>query len=263
MRIQIVFSRALKGFVVWFCLCGLAGCGLFPQKDARISRDKGGLTVITYPAEMRGAYVVEQDKKLTVCSEPAPDDGLSTVAEISGKLAANVDPNRKLEAEAAAKVTTEALALAGRTQLVLVAREMLYSLCVVSANSGLAPDKVEGIYLQVADVIKELAKADRADAERRFIELYERAQSAVQVERSKVDRIVEFVAPGGVLERGSDGKLTKLEALLSKIDAGTGPKVDDPAKARLRAVKSAAELRRVLNDVVDRAVEPLFNAIDH
>jgi len=258
-----VFARTLLALIAALVVSGLTGCGLFPQKQARVQRDESGLTIVTYPAELRGAYVVPKGQQVSVCSEPAPDVALSTVAEISGKLAATVDPSKKLEAEAAAKVTTEAMALAGRTQLVLIAREMLYSLCTVSQNTNLDKESVQAIYLEVANVIKELAIADRKNADRRLLEVYQKAQDVVMAENSKVDRILEFVAPNGVLEKSSDGKLTRLEALFTKLDAGSGQKVDEAAKTRLRAAKSAEDLRRILTDIVDRAIEPLFAAISN
>ncbi|MGH8245090.1 MAG: hypothetical protein ACREUU_01510, partial [Gammaproteobacteria bacterium] len=52
---------------------GLAGCGLLPQKQARVDRDERGVTVVTYPAELRGAYVIPKNQQVSVCSEPAPD----------------------------------------------------------------------------------------------------------------------------------------------------------------------------------------------
>lgn len=241
-------------------LFGLSGCGLLPQKQARVDRNDKGVTVVTYPAELRGAYVIPRDQKISVCSEPAPDVALSTVAEISGKLGAAVDPTKKLEAEAAAQVTTEAMALAGRTQLVLIAREMLYSLCTVSQNTDLDKDKVQAIYLEVANVVKQLAAAERANADRRLLEIRKQAADIVLAEDAKVDRIMEVVAPGGVLEKSADGKLPGLETLLAKVDTGDGPKLRDNQKARLRAAKDAADLRRILTDIVNTAIDPLFAA---
>lgn len=255
-------TRVLMASIGALIVFGLTACGLLPQKQARINRDESGLTIVTYPAELRGAYVIPQGQNVAVCSEPAPDVALSTVAEISGKLGVAVDPTRKLDAEAAAKVTSEAMALAGRTQLVLIAREMLYSLCTVSQNTNLEKDKVQAIYLEVANVIKQLAAADRATADRKLLEVYKQAEEIVKAEETRVDVIVESVAPGGKLERGSDGKITKLETLFARIDAGAGPKLDDAAKNRLRAAKDAADLRHILTDIVDRAIDPLFAAVN-
>jgi len=261
MSVRNMRGAMLRAWIAVLTLSGLAGCGLLPQKQARVDRDEKGVTVVTYPAELRGAYVIPKNQQVSVCSEPAPDVALSTVAEISGKLGAVVDPSKKLEAEAAARVTTEAMALAGRTQLVLIAREMLYSLCTVSQNTNLDRDKVQAIYMEVANVIKQLAAAERANADRRLLEIRKQAADIVLAEDAKVDRIMEAVAPGGVLEKSADGKLPRLEALLSKVDAGPGPKLREDQKTRLRAARDAADLRRILTDIVDKAIDPLFAAV--
>lgn len=240
----------------------LSACALWPQKDVRVERLDDGVAVVSYPAEMRGAYIVPKGKPDFVCSEPAPDVALKSVAELSGKLSTQVQGETKISAEAAAKVTTDAIQLAGRTQLVLVAREMLYSLCSVSRNNNLTNDQVKDIYSDIAHVITVLANADQKNAQARFQEAQNQARMFVQTEKKKVDKIVAFLSDSsGKLIKGTDGKYTKLEELFTKIDKGTGPKLESWAKTRLRRVPNATEMERVLLDVAESAIDPLYNAL--
>jgi hypothetical protein len=240
----------------------LSACSLFPQKDVRLASLKDGVTVVSYPAEMRGAYIIPRQGQDTICSEPAPDVALKSVAELSSKLTANVQGETKLDAEAAAKVTTEAIQLAGRTQLVLVARDMLYSLCSVSRNNDFTPEQVKDIYSEIANVITVLANADQKNAQARYQEAQNRAKAFVEVESSKVDKIVAFLSDSsGKLIKGTDGKYTKLEELFTKVDQGAGPKLNDWTKNRLRRATNATEMKRVLLDVTQSAINPLFDAL--
>ncbi len=234
----------------------LSACSLFPQKEARIQHDKDGVIIVTYPTETRGAYIIPGNKTDTVCSEPGPDVALSTVADISGKLSANVQGKGTLDAEAAARVTSDAIQLAGRTQIVLVARELLYSLCSVSRNNKLTPEQIQHIYVEVTRVITALAEAEKTSAQARYQETLNQAHAVVQKEAEKVDSITTFLTGGsGVVIK------TKLEELLSKVDKGSGPKLDDWTKNRLRRVPDAAEMRRVLLDVTPGAIDPLYSAL--
>lgn len=240
----------------------LSACSLFPQKDARVDRDQSGVTVVTYPTEMRGAYVIPAESKATVCSEPAPDVALNTAANISGTVSANVQDKGKLSAETAAKVTSDAIQLAGRSQIVLVARELLYSLCSVSRNSNLSADQIKDIYVEVTKVITTLADAENNSAKARYQEAVNAAHAVVKAQVDKVAGIIEFLTGGtGTLIKGPDGKYTKLEELFTKIDNGSGKKLIEWEKKQLRSAPDAAAMKRVLLDVTPQAIDPLYDAI--
>jgi hypothetical protein len=248
-------TRVARLIVLGICVL-LSACGLFPQKDVRLESLKDGVTVVSYPAEMRGAYIIPGQGQDTVCSEPAPDVALKSVAELSSKLSANVQGETKLDAEAAAKVTTEAIQLAGRTQLVLVARDMLYSLCSVSRNNRFSPEQVKEIYSQIAQVLTVLATADETNANARYQEARNQAKAFVEDKTFKVNKIVAFLSDqSGNLIKG------KLEELFTKIDQGVGTKPNDVIKNRLRRATNAADMKEVLLDITPNAINPLYDAL--
>lgn len=255
-------NRFLSRALVLGSFVLLKGCSLFPQREARVERQEDGVIVVTYPAEMRGAYLIPGEKIVTVCSEPAPDVALKSVSELSGKLGADVTGTGKLDAQAVAKVAAEAFQLAGRTQLVLVAREMLYSLCTVSRNNKLTPEQIAAVYTEVSKVITTLAEADKKNAQARYLEAVDQAHTAVETEADKVKKILAYITDaGGNLVKGGDGKYTKLEELFTRIDQGGGRKLSDPIKNKLRHAANAAELKRLLTDVTDTAIDPLYDAL--
>jgi len=157
-------SRKIAMFGVFIVLF-LLGCAL-PQKKAKvISVEQTGASAITFPAELRGAYFIKRDDAVHYCAEPAPDVALDTLqklaAEISAKLPAGEEIKGKVDSELSSKVVQ----LAGRTELILLAREMLYRACELTFNNPGDTQQAIEMYMRVADLVADLGKADRARAE--------------------------------------------------------------------------------------------------
>lgn len=172
----------------------LTGCGvLAPQKakilDSRTLANNGEL--ITMPANLRTIDVrkITADGKpeYIVCAEPMPDIAVSNALKLALEASQNASGKSSLvagadnaSAEAAESIgikgsseaATTALQLAGRTQVVLLAREFLYRNCVGRANGWLGNVEFNVAQIKIIDQITamialetELAKASTAKAE--------------------------------------------------------------------------------------------------
>ena len=108
-----------------------------PQRKAKVLEVEAGAYAVTYPSDIRGAYFIKKGSNVRICAEPAPDVALDTLqkltADISAKLAATEEGSAKFSSELSAKVVQ----LAGRTELLLLAREMLYRACELSPSLSL------------------------------------------------------------------------------------------------------------------------------
>jgi len=116
----------------------LAGCAQ-PQLSAEhIRLEKSATSVVTYPTEIRGVYVVDKAANAKLCAEPPPDVALNTLQKISADLKAVTQGGQEVTAGVDGETATTAIELAGRTQLILLTRELLYRLCELSLNYGTA-----------------------------------------------------------------------------------------------------------------------------
>ena len=143
------------------------GCGT-PQKFVvKKTMDVGENTALTYPADLRGAYFLQVDNRMRYCAEPFPDVTMSSLNKMIADLTAKLKTGDDLTAKMVHELNVTAAELAGRTQLVLLARELLYRICELSINypddqAGL--EKATKLYGEVLNVLKDLGEADRAKA---------------------------------------------------------------------------------------------------
>lgn len=144
---------------------GIAGCAV-PQKQAKIINiEASGTSAVTYPTELRAAYFFNKGDTTYYCAEPFPDVALDTLekisAELSAKLPKGIDAKGKLSTELSAKIVQ----LAGRTELILLAREMLYRACELTINHPDQADEALRMYMRVAELVENLSSAERMQAE--------------------------------------------------------------------------------------------------
>lgn len=155
----------------------LASCANLypPSKSSRLS--DGENYWLSYDASRRGALVVSNNSQLKSCSEPSPDVALSFVNSLKGDFktpggtsATNVD----------ATANATAIALAGRNEVVLLAREALFRICEASQNGVLSSSDVPVLIKDVFEKVSEIAisqakdsknKARIAEAQLRMIQL--------------------------------------------------------------------------------------------
>ncbi len=135
----------------------LAGCAL-PQRRVEVLDLASGGQVISYPADLRGAYVTGG----RTCAEPVPDVALASTSQLAGALKLLSETGQTAEATATADLAAKVAELSGRTQTVLLARELLWRACEATLNN---PDLEQSTFVvvfdRVADLIERLARADQ------------------------------------------------------------------------------------------------------
>ena len=168
----------------------LSACSMNSDQKARhISSqaigDSGDL--YSMPANLRTIDVRGKDSNYIICSEPVPDIAMSNALKLaleasneqSATTSSTVDSNsvagsitNALGLKGNSDASTTALELAGRTQIVLLAREFLSSNCNARANGWITDKEFksnqETVMKQISEMINtdnDTAKAAKATAE--------------------------------------------------------------------------------------------------
>lgn len=247
----------------WGASCALAaavalfGCGGNQEQARPLVIGKSGLDLVSYTGTTRGAYIWPADGGRHVCAEPPPDLGLTTARELAANLKAAAEAiggvgAPSIEAGGTAKLSSAAIELAGRSQLVLLAREFLYRECELAAN--FSKDDVRypvlaGQYAKVLEVVQTLANAERDKAAAELIEARLAADALERTLAAKIDTIVAAVsAPTGGLDRA---KLTQLAAKA---------KVSDSVKAAILDETTPEGLRALLDNLGKATIDALVAA---
>ena len=135
----------------------LSGCATFaPLTSHQYIGDKSGQW-LTYDSTRRGTLIVESpDGKVRSCSEPAPD----TAYSFSNAIKANGESGGTT---AGVDVTLAATIaeLAGRDNLVLLARDAMYRLCEASANGMITSGQYAELYGAVLTQVTNIAGASK------------------------------------------------------------------------------------------------------
>ncbi len=129
----------------------LAGCAL-PQRRVELLELPNGGQVVSYPADLRGAYVVNG----RTCAEPVPDVALVSTEKLTGALKLLSETGQTIEASAQADLAAKVAELSGRTSLVLLARDLLFRLC----EMGVDQQASVALFNRVADLVERLGRAD-------------------------------------------------------------------------------------------------------
>ncbi|EOG1477126.1 hypothetical protein CGJ01_22580 [Vibrio parahaemolyticus] len=204
-------KRMIAFFVI--LLSGCTSLGITEQKVVKVNHSNGGkgdLEIVSFPAQLRGAYVyTDATGKKFVCAEPFTDvaasSSLSATASAVNNLATalNQSANATREQQGSENIqgtdasgsnettlgysaqteqninvglntVNQIVALEGRTQFVLLAREMLFRTCEAAANG----------YLNSAETIvaKQHQKVFTA-----LTQMVETEQAKAQAEKSQAD----------------------------------------------------------------------------
>jgi hypothetical protein len=164
MKVVMLGKLILLWVFIWVLL---GGCAVPQKKVDVVHIGESETYAVAYPTELRGAYFMKRGDLVRYCAEPVPDVASETLqkiaAEISATLAAGKEIKGKLDTELGSKIVQ----LAGRTELILLAREMLYRACELTLNH---PDpgsfqQALNMYMRVADLVQDIGRTDRALAE--------------------------------------------------------------------------------------------------
>lgn len=198
-KLLIVFSVLLMG-----------GCGnvLAPQTaknvGAKLIGEQG--EVYAVPANVRMMDIRKKNADYVVCSDPVPDVAVANALKLAldasqnaaAKVAATVGDNstsndisNAVGVKGSYDVSTTALELAGRTQIVLLAREFLSSNCKARAYGWLKENEFQenqkGIIEQITAIIK--AEQEKSSAEK------------AKADAQKVEAIAEMALDKGTLAK--------------------------------------------------------------
>ena len=216
---------------------GLSGCShLLSQKVAKLvpsQQDTAKGETVTIPAQLRTLTIKPAAASFLSCAEPSPDvamsDSLRLITALSADRTAgaksadgaSADSTKKSSISNDLATTTTALALDGRTQTVLLAREFLFRTCEAAANGWLSPADVKEAHLGTLSQITAMTKADDKKAE---------TTGALIAASAGVTLDVKVLAAAGEAARASTRATcaAQFETCLTK--AGT----DDKAKTACR-----------------------------
>lgn len=140
----------------------LAGCSL-PQRRVEVLELSNGSEVISYPADLRGAYVTASGR---TCAEPVPDVAMLSTEKLTGAIKLLSETGQSIEANAQADLAAKVAELSGRTSLVLLARDAMYRVCELGADR----ETSVRLFERVADLIERLGRADEDRAAARLAE---------------------------------------------------------------------------------------------
>jgi len=196
----MIRSRYLVAMAALTIIGGCDTLGGATQEEAKlVTTRQAGAEVLTYPGSLRGAYLFKPGSSAKFCAEPPPDVALNTLKDISANLkaaaqasaAAGAAPQGSIDTGVSSKVTTDVVQLAGRTQLILLARELLYRICELSAqgerfDSGAA----QRMYSDVLKLIAGMVDADKAMMESRRLEAEAERAKALTAAGDKIDKIL-------------------------------------------------------------------------
>ncbi len=157
--------RSFIFIMIMIVLSVLSGCAT-PQREVKMIQITPQMSsVITYPSDVRGTYVVKDDSALKFCAEPVPDVALESIQKLTANLKATFAAGQPIDASISGELAVKAVELAGRTQLLLIAREMLYRACEMSLNHPAKLSDAMDMYRIVVDLIKNLGLAEKTQAD--------------------------------------------------------------------------------------------------
>jgi hypothetical protein len=135
-----------------------------PQTTVETTQLPNGITVVSYPASLRGAYVFPNALAAKLCSEPVPDVALASVEKITANLGTTIG-SVPISTEAGYELANNAVELAGRTQLVMLAREAMYRACEIAINSPANDQIALDLYQGALAFLETIAEAEQTKAQ--------------------------------------------------------------------------------------------------
>jgi len=152
-------------YLVLTALLLLSACGKTLQEKAElIEVGNPPLTAIAYPASVRGAYLIPAGTNMKFCAEPAPDTALDSLQKLAAEVTAKVPQGPEGSAKFNSELQAKVVELAGRSELVLIAREMFYRACELTVNNPGQEDQAVELYKSAQQVVVALAAAEQSRA---------------------------------------------------------------------------------------------------
>lgn len=168
--------RVLRTLIVMFAII-LCGCATFSAPSSEKELKPNQSYWMSYDATRRGSVIVAGDSTVKTCSEPAPDVAMSFANALKGDFKVT-DKASATGVDAALNAT--AMALAGRDDVVLLAREALFRICEASINGTINESDVKTLFEDVFKQVEAIAVAQAS-----------KARSDAAAEQSKTEQLKE------------------------------------------------------------------------
>lgn len=147
---------------------GVAGCANFTRPASIHQLSANSRYWVSYDSSRRGAWLATNDAgHVTSCAEPAPDVALSFNSGLKGSLEVSGAKATGIDASAAAT----AAALAGRDNIVLLAREALFRICEQTAMGNIDKSQIKPLFQDVFEQTKQIAIAQAQKEEQKTKQL--------------------------------------------------------------------------------------------
>lgn len=169
----------IKNIICTCCVLFLTACttNLVTQKRALVINDPNSLNdkKTSIPIDLRLSHNIKGgDGKIYICDQPMPDVARADLFGSSGKAGFTLDQNGVLKEESklegGVNSATSVLQLNGRSSAVLLARDLMYQMCLSTANGtyeNQAPlfEKIFGIVTAVAEKEQKVAETNQLAAQ--------------------------------------------------------------------------------------------------
>lgn len=243
-------GNILSRFLAIAAVTPVAGCGLFnsgQQKAEILNLPTDKPAVVSFTGTVRGAYVAPTGAptdalSIRYCAEPPPDVAADTLKDLAAKLEAEIANQGKAAAELRSKIETKINELSGRSEVILLTRELLYRQCELFANGALTDQQISENFPRIVEAVVALAEAEQQKAKAQLLEVSQTAITRELADDTLVNTIVDCVS-------GSDGKVSA--SILQKlIDAS-------PAAQGFAERLKQKTTRKALADYLDQFVSAL------
>jgi hypothetical protein len=223
----------MKKVIVLVGIIVLSGCSvLSPQKPQKISSEAIGDMGDMYsiPANLRTIDIRKKDADYIVCSEPVPDIAMSNALKLAldasntqsaetsattGDDSASGSVSNALGLKGSSDASTTALELAGRTQIVLLAREFISSNCKARANGWIDDDEYKLGQDKIVEQITAMITTDKVKAQA------EKAKAEAIKAAVKLDKKALANVAGAFLQAKADACLTTYDSCMVTASGDT------------------------------------------
>ncbi|MEM9967076.1 MAG: hypothetical protein AAF755_03130 [Pseudomonadota bacterium] len=134
----------------WMVLLGvaLAGCNATGEYVSSYE-PRPGLILHSNSDDLQNTLIKDRGVQTQVCLEPSPDvgSGGGTSLAVSDRLGETADISQ----------TRDVVPLGGRTEVTLVARELMYRACELAANQNLTPEQTLKVYQMFLQSLSQVA----------------------------------------------------------------------------------------------------------
>lgn len=188
------------------------------------------VSIHSSPADLRSIVVVRSASGVAVCPMPPGDVAYSRTANSTlGVLTTAPAGETGVDVDAAVNLAATMAELKGRTETVLLAREMLTYTCIQRATGGLGPQEAQVNFGRIATMLENFSAADRSRA----------AEGATRAVTEATQANVDLARVAAIYGDASDTLNRRVARITSALTTNSAL---DPAKRDALLTKAGASL---------------------